>query len=141
MKRIINFRSSRTRMFLLALVDIVLVVVNMYLSLIMRYEFQYDAIRYEHIASVQRYMLVNIVTTIVIFWIMKLYRSVWTFASTHELLLIGGASVAVTALQALGMQFLQLKVPRSYYIFFFGMMLLTTVGSRFSYRALRIFEQ
>ena len=141
MKRIINFRSSRTRMFFLALVDIVLVIVNMYLSLIMRYEFQYDTIRYEHIGSVQRYMLINIVTTIVIFWIMKLYRSVWTFASTHELLLIGGASVAVTALQALGMQFLQLKVPRSYYIFFFGLMLLTTVGTRFSYRALRILKQ
>lgn len=141
MKRIINFRSSRTRMFLLALVDIVLVIGNMYLSLIMRYEFQYDAIRPEYIYSIQRYMLFNIVTTILIFWIMKLYRSVWSFASTHELVLIGGASVLVTALQALGMQFFQLQVPRSYYIFSFGLLLLTTVGTRFSYRALRILKQ
>lgn len=141
MKRIINFRSSRTRMFLLALVDIVLVIGNMYLSLIMRYEFQYNAIRPEYIYSIQRYMLFNIVTTILIFWIMKLYRSVWSFASTHELVLIGGASVLVTALQALGMQFFQLQVPRSYYIFSFGLLLLTTVGTRFSYRALRILKQ
>ena len=138
MKKYVNLRSSRTRMFILAIVDMCLVIVNMYLSLIMRYEFHYHLIPQEYLDSIQKFMLLNIFLTVVVFWVMKLYRSVWSFASTHEFVLIGGASVLTTAFQALGMQFLQLHVPRSYYVFSFGMTLLTTICTRFSYRALRI---
>ncbi len=70
--------------------------------------------------------------------LMKLYRSVWSFASVHEFMLILGACILSTAFQALGMQFLVLKVPRSYYIFYFFLLLMTTSATRFSYRGLRI---
>ena len=141
MKDFLLFKTSRSRMFVLGIVDIAMVIVNMYLSLILRYEFQYKAIPAIYINSIQSYMLINVATVLIVFWIMKLYRSVWSFASVHELVLISSASVLITAFQALGMQFLQLEVPRSYYVFFVGLMLLTTVGTRFSYRTLRLIRQ
>ena len=45
------------------------------------------------------------------------------------------------AFQALGMTFLVLDVPRSYYLFDFFLLLMTTTATRFSYRALRIVRQ
>ena len=68
-------------------------------------------------------MLINIITTILLFVVMKLYRSVWSFASVHEFVLVFGACMLSTAFQALGMQFLVLDIPRSYYIFYFFFLL------------------
>lgn len=141
MMKIINFRSSKTRMFLLAIVDVLTIVMNTFLSLIVRYELHYSWIPVQYIDAVKAYLLINIVTTLIIFWVMKLYRSVWAFASIHEFILIFCASILSTAFQALGMQFLVLTVPRSYYIFCFFLLLMTTTATRFSYRGLRIVLQ
>lgn len=138
MKKIVNFRSSRTRMIILGIVDIFTIVINMYLSLIVRHELHYGWIPAEYIESIQSYMLINIICTIAIFCAMKLYKSVWAFAGIHELVLVFFACVLSTAFQALGMQFLVLTVPRSYYVFYFFFLLMTTTVTRFSYRGMRI---
>ena len=138
MKDFIHLRNSKIRMFLLFLVDVVTVVMNSYLSLIVRHEMRYSIIPEIYIDSVHKYMLINVITTVIIFILMKLYRRVWTFAGIHEFVLILGGCVLSTALQALGMQVLGLTVPRSYYIFYLFFMLITTTITRFSYRALRI---
>lgn len=140
MKSIVNLRNSRTRMLLLGVVDILTIVVNSYLSLIMRHELHYSWIPIEYIQSIQSYMIISVVTTIIIFGLMNLYRSVWTYASVHEAVLILGACVLSTAFQALGMQILVLNVPRSYYVFYFFLLVMTTIATRFSYRALRMVQ-
>lgn len=141
MKKWIDFRSSRTRMFLLTIVDVLFIIFNTYFSLIVRYELHYDWIPKEYINSIQKYMVINIITTLLVFWAMKLYRSVWTYASAYELILIVGSSILSTAFQALGMQLFFYDVPRSYYMFYCMLLLMTTVGTRFSYRAFRAILQ
>lgn len=141
MKDIVNLRNSRVRMFCLFIVDVITIILNSYLALIVRYELHYSWIPETYIDSIQSYMLIGITTTIILFIILKLYRSVWTFASVHEFVLIFAACILSTAFQALGMQFLFLHVPRSYYLFYFFFLLMTTTGTRFSYRALRIIRQ
>ena len=69
MNKMINFRSSRTRMFLLAIVDILTIVLNSYLALIVRYELHYGWIPQEYIHSIQLYMLINIATTLLLYLI------------------------------------------------------------------------
>lgn len=141
MSRFINLRNSKTRMIILAFVDIITMIVNSYLSLILRYEGHYTWISREYIVSIQSYMVINIITTLVIFLILNLYNSVWSFASVHEAVMIVAACVLSTAFQALGMQFLMLHVPRSYYVFYLFFMVTTTIATRFSYRALGILRQ
>ena len=141
MKDIINMRTSRTRMFFLFIVDVFTIILNSYLALIIRHELHYSWIPQTYIDSIKSYMLINIITTILLFVVMKLYRSVWSFASVHEFVLVFGACMLSTAFQALGMQFLVLDIPRSYYIFYFFFLLMTTSITRFSYRALRLIRQ
>ena len=138
MRKILNFRNSKVRMVILAIVDVLTMIVNSYLSLILRYEGHYSWINEEYIDSIQTYMLINIITTLIIFLVLNLYSSVWTFASIHEVVMIVAACTLSAAFQALGMQFLMLHVPRSYYVFYWFFMIATTSTTRFSYRVYSI---
>lgn len=136
MRRIINFRSSKTRMIILALVDIATMIMNTYLALILRHEGHYSWIDDKYINSIQSYMIINIVTTLIIFIILNLYNNVWSFIGVHEELMIVAACTLSTAFQGLGMEVFMLEVPRSYYVFYLFLMVTTTTITRFSYRIL-----
>lgn len=136
MRRIINFRSSKTRMMILVLVDIATMIMNSYLALILRHEGHYSWIDDKYINSIQSYMIINIVTTLIIFIILNLYNNVWSFIGVHEELMIVAACTLSTAFQGLGMEVFMLEVPRSYYVFYLFLMVTTTTITRFSYRIL-----
>lgn len=136
MRRIINFRSSKTRMMILALVDIATMIMNSYLALILRHEGHYSWIDDKYINSIQSYMIINIVTTLIIFILLNLYNNVWSFIGVHEELMIVAACMLSTAFQGLGMEVFMLEVPRSYYVFYLFLMVTTTTITRFSYRML-----
>lgn len=141
MKDIINFRSSRTRMFFLCIVDIGTILLNSYLSLLIRYEGHHDWILQEYLINIKRYAIINVVTTIIIFLLLNLYRSVWTYAGIHEAVWIVGACILSTSFQAFGLLLLDLRVPRSYYVIYFFLMVMTTMLTRFSYRFLRVVQR
>ncbi len=141
MKDIINFRSSRTRMFFLCIVDICTVLLNSYLALLIRHEGHHDWISQEYLVSIKSYAIINIITTIIIFFVLNLYRSVWTYAGIHEATLIVGACILSTTFQALGLLLFNLRVPRSYYVIYFFLMVMTTMFTRFSYRMLRVVQR
>ena len=106
MRRIINFRSSKTRMMILALVDIATMVMNSYLALILRHEGHYSWIDDKYINSIQSYMIINIVTTLIIFILLNLYNNVWSFIGVHEELMIVAACTLSTAFQGLAWKYL-----------------------------------
>ena len=140
MRDLFDFRSSKCRMMILAIADVLTVVLNSFLAILIRHEFRADMIPAEYLECIKTYMIPNILVTLIVFWFLKLYRSVWTFAGTREVVLIFGASALTTLLQAFGMIMFQMKVPRSYYLLFFFLMLVTTIGTRFSYRAMRLLK-
>jgi len=141
MENIISFNNSKTRMLLLCIVDICTILLNSYLSLLIRYEGHHMWILQEYLISIKHYAIVNVVTTIIIFYLLNLYRSVWTYAGTHEVMLIVAACILSTSFQALGFLIFNLIVPRSYYIIYFFLMTMTTTVTRFSYRALRALQR
>ncbi|MGF7012199.1 FlaA1/EpsC-like NDP-sugar epimerase [Lachnospiraceae bacterium PF1-22] len=131
---LINLKSSRTRMIMLALVDVASFVMHSYLALVLRHTLENYMIPKEYIHSIQVYMPINIITSLLVFALLKLYSSVWSYAGMHEAVLIVGASALSAAFQALGYNLLQLRVPRSYYPLYFFLLVTTTILTRFSYR-------
>ncbi|KMZ53280.1 polysaccharide biosynthesis protein [Dorea sp. D27] len=140
MKNIINLKSSKTRMFLLCIVDIGTILLNSYLSLLIRYEGHHEWILPEYLDSIKKYALINVVITIIIFLLLNLYKSIWTYAGVHEVASIIAACILSTAFQALGFLIFNLIVPRSYYIIYFFLLTMTTTSTRFSYRLLRTLQ-
>ncbi len=141
MKQVIDFRSSKTRMFFLGIVDVVTILLNSYLALLIRHEGHHEWISPEYLMSIEQYAWINVITTIIIFIVLNLYRSVWTYAGVHEAVLIVAACILSTTFQALGFLLFNLHVPRSYYIIYFFLMVMTTIFTRFSYRFLRAMQR
>lgn len=137
MKNIFSLKTSRARMILLFLVDIITIVFDAYISLIIRFKVDnvyYNQVPEEYMTSLNSYIIINVVTTLVIFLVLNLYNRVWSYASLHEAALVVGASILSTAFQAFGMSFLYLPIPRSFHIFYFFFLTMTTLATRFSYR-------
>ncbi|MCU6747751.1 MULTISPECIES: polysaccharide biosynthesis protein [Lachnospiraceae] len=144
MKNILSLKTSRTRMILLFIVDILTIIFDTYAALIIRFKLDnvYSGwVPEEYMASIKAYVWINIVTTLVIFLVLNLYNRVWSYASMHEAGLIVGASLLSTAFQAMGMGFLYLPVPRSFHIFYFFFLTMTTLATRFSYRILHVLKR
>ena len=67
---IFNLKTSRSRMILLFLVDILTIVFDTYCALIIRFKldnFYYGIVPEGYMASVNSYVLINVVTTLIIF--------------------------------------------------------------------------
>lgn len=134
MKKNWGLQSSKGRMIMLFIVDILSIVIDAYLAIILRFKLDGIWVPEEYMNSVEHYMLINVITTVVIFLILNLYNRVWSYASVYEMFLIIGAAMLSTAFQAFGFSMLYMPIPRSYYFFYFILLSITTLATRFSYR-------
>lgn len=134
MKKNWGLQSSKGRMIVLFIVDILSIIIDAYLAIILRFKLDGIWVPEEYMNSVEHYMLINVITTVVIFLILNLYNRVWSYASVSEMFLIIGAAMLSTAFQAFGFSMLYMPVPRSYYFFYFILLSITTLATRFSYR-------
>ena len=141
MKNIFSLKTSKSRMILLFIVDVITIIMNSYLALIVRYKMDGNTVPVEDLTSVNTYLLINIVTTMVIFLLLNLYNRVWSYASLYEALLVCAAAILSTAFQAFGMSLLYLTVPRSFHLFYFFFLTMTTLITRFSYRILHALQR
>lgn len=73
---------------------------------------------------------------IVAFWALRMYHSVWRFASFNELIRTAVGSVIASAVHAVAITFVFCRMPISYYIWGACLQLLMLVTVRFSYRLL-----
>ena len=85
-------------------------------------------------------MFVNVVVTLIVFFMFKLYHSLWEFAGTAEAENIVAACLLCTALTFIGLRILNYPIPRSYYFYYGLILLFITIAGRFSYRTLRNFR-
>ena len=104
----------------------------------MRVDFRFANIDPIFWDSVREYMWINVICTILINALCKLYTSLWRFASLEELKNALIAIVISTLLQYLGMKILDLPVPRSYIFIYVMLLSICIIAPRFSYRFLRI---
>ena len=139
MKQIKEFDYAKLlRIVLLVILDTVLINVCNFLSLLVRMEMSLRSVLDSgFLTSLEIYAPVHTVCTLVIFWLFRLYKSLWEYAGPRELLRITAASVVSSVVQYLGLALADLPVPRSLPII--NALLLTAVTgcSRLAYRYTR----
>ncbi|MEE0885043.1 MAG: polysaccharide biosynthesis protein, partial [Faecalimonas sp.] len=74
------------------------------------------------------------VVCIPVFWRMRLYKSIWRFASYTELLRVAMATAVTGIIQIVGITVLFDRMPISYYVFGIVLQFFMVLGIRFSYR-------
>jgi FlaA1/EpsC-like NDP-sugar epimerase len=125
------------RRFFLLMFDIVVVIISNWMGLMLRFDLSWKKITPQFAESVWAYMPVSVVLTIFLFYIMKMYQSLWRYAGSVEVQNVFSACVAASIVQFIGLQIMHYPVPRSFFFLFGGILLLLTMGSRFAYRYLR----
>ncbi len=121
----------------LAVYDVFAVVVSSLLALLLRFEGKYNEIPQEYIDRSLQYISIVIVVTLVIFYVMRLYGSLWTYAGATELMNIVIASSLSAGIQMGVIVLMDMRMPRSYYVFYAMCLFVMVTVSRYSYRALR----
>ncbi len=136
--KIKNGHLTYKKLILLA-IDILVIILSSYGALLVRFDLVYERILPAYRTSVNRFVIINILLTVVIFYLFKLYHSLWSYAGATELQNVFGASVLSSAIVLIGMFALKLKVPGSYCFIYGSLLFLMTLASRFSYRLARLY--
>ena len=138
-----NFHASLQsilRGLALMVLDVVVLSACSVAALLLRFDFSFQSVDVEFWRSVITYLPLNLFISVVIFWLFKLYSSLWRFASILEFYNIILASFLSSLMMFAGMHFLNKPVPRSYPVIYLFMLLLSLTGTRFFYRFLRIWH-
>ena len=119
---------------LLVLYDIIAIIVSYFGALWIRFDCRYNAIPSIYLEPYLRFILIYVVFCIFIFYILKLYRSIWRFASVVELERLIIATIITFVFHVVVITAFFKRMPISYYIFGIVLQFGFTIGVRFSYR-------
>lgn len=137
MKTLVKDTQLLIRRLFLVVLDILIINTSSFVALWIRFDFSIGNIDTRYISELLKYLPINTIITLGIFWGLRLYHSLWKFASVDELMNIIFATTVSEVVQYIGMKLMHIVMPRSYFplhlIFMSGLVLC----SRFAYRFLR----
>lgn len=136
-KKIVDKQLIYRRFFLL-ICDIIMILSATILGLLFRFDFEINSISHIYLESVLKYLPINIVLTIGIFYVFRLYHSLWSFAGVTEMQNIFMACMISTLSQLAGIRILNYPIYRSYIFLYGGSIFILTITSRFAYRSIRM---
>jgi len=114
--------------------DIVAVSLSYIFALWVRFDCQYSKIGTAYIDAWKEFAPIYALFCIAVFFLLKLYQSIWRFASYTELYRVIEASVITAVFHIVAITMLFRRMPISYYIIGAGVQFILILGIRFSYR-------
>ena len=121
----------------LMLYDVLAVNAAFFLAMWLRFDcsisVMLDEYRY-YLEAFLKFAPIYTVVCILVFWGMRLYKSIWRFASYTELIRVAMATAVTGLIQIVGITVLFERMPISYYVFGIVLQFFAVLGIRFSYR-------
>lgn len=122
----------------LLLYDALAVNAAYFLALWLRYDMRYSGIPPEYLAAFLRFAPVYTAVCLAVFFLLRLYNSLWRFASFNELARSLGATAITCVFHWVGMNAFVCRMPVAYYVIgALGQFLMVT-AIRFAYRFIRL---
>lgn len=118
----------------LAVYDAIAVNAAYFLALWIRFDCRYSEIPEVYLSSYLKFAPWYTIFSVVIFWLLRLYKSIWRFASYSEFVRVVSATVITGLFHTIAITFAVRRMPISYYMFGILIQFLLTAGVRFSYR-------
>lgn len=122
----------------IVIADILAVIFSYGCALWLRFDLRISQIPREYLNNYLIYMIVAAVVTVIIYSLIRLYQSIWTYAGINELINTFVGSVISAAVSFLA-TYAWIRLPISFYIFGWVLMFLSTGFIRIAYRLLRRF--
>lgn len=119
---------------ILMVYDFMTICFSYLLALLVRFDFKFSSIESQYLQGCYKSVVFYAIFCVILFWFLKLYRSIWRFASYSELLRVILATVISGVLYPIVMLATHNKMPASYYLIGIVIQFCLTLGVRFSYR-------
>ena len=141
MKKTIHDWNKFIRQFFLMLLDVLSIGAALMISLLLRFNLTFASVEEQYIDNALHMMPILVLFTVVLFFILRLYNSLWKFVSTNELeYIVIGCFFSATLCFAC-FYITPWKLPRSCSIIYFLVLMCLVSATRFGYRALRHFRR
>ena len=124
----------------LFLYDMFIVNAAFFLALMLRFDFRYSEIPDYYLEPYMQFIPIYAVVCAIVFWYMRLYKSIWRFASYSELIRVSVATLITSIFHIVGITVIFRRMPLSYYIFGIVLQFCATIGIRFSYRFILVLK-
>ena len=112
-----NFKKQKEQYLIykiiIIIIDLFLVILSTYLSLKIRFDF--ESIPLKYVLIFKQAIVLNLLIHVIIFWLFKIYNTLWSFFSVEEVLRLSGAVSAAVIVEAIFFIFTPLRMPGSYY--------------------------
>lgn len=119
---------------LLIVYDFIAIIASYFLALWIRFDCKFSEIELTYFRTYYKTILIYALFCVAVFGVLRLYKSIWRFASYTELLRMIYATVITEGIYCVVVNVLIRRMPVSYYLFGFLIQFILTLGVRFSYR-------
>lgn len=121
-------------MLILMVYDFLAVAASYFVALWIRFDCKFDKIEAGYLNAYYHTILVYAGFCVVVFWGLRLYKSIWRFASYSELIRVIMATVVTSLIHIVSMNGFVTRMPISYFLFGTVIQFGMTLGIRFAYR-------
>lgn len=119
---------------MLAIYDLVVVNASYFLALWFRFDCRFSEISSLYFDAYLKFAPIYSVVCLGVFLLLRLYNSIWRFASLNEIRRVIAATVITVLLHTVGITLLFQRMPITYYIIGACLQFLLMIAIRFSYR-------
>lgn len=122
---------------LFIVLDFFMLLIVSKLSILVRFDFLNVPELYMN--NAQRFIILDFIILFIIYSILKLYTSIWKYASVIELIDIMLSNIAFIAITSIYKSIFLIKLPISFYLIEFFLLVMLTCITRLGYRVIRTF--
>lgn len=128
-------KKKMSKIAIFIILDIIVMIGASFLALALRFDFMEIPTEYSTVAF--RFVTIDVVVMLLVFFEFNLYTSVWKYASITELLNIGIACCTTEIVNFTYKKIFNIMMPRSYYLIRVLLLMFFVASIRFSFRILR----
>lgn len=119
---------------LLMVYDFAAVIVSFGIALWLRFDCKVTSVEPQYLTTYTKTIIIYALFCLVVFWFLRLYKSIWRFASYSELLRVILATVVTGVIYTGSLLVFNLHMSVSYYVIGITVQFIATLGIRFFYR-------
>lgn len=119
---------------LLMVYDFAAVIVSFGIALWLRFDCKVTSVEPQYLTTYTKTIIIYALFCLVVFCFLRLYKSIWRFASYSELLRVILATVVTGVIYTDSLLVFNLHMPVSYYVIGITVQFIATLGIRFFYR-------
>ena len=123
----------------IAAVDVLTIIISYFFALMLRFDFIFSVIPSNYLMGFLSSLPYWCIITLAVFFLFRMYHSIWSFAGIAELWMILKAYLLLVPLYIAYILLTGLDMPKSYYIMGFVVSFCLTATSRFAYRLIGVY--